>query len=73
MPDTPPRPVDPDHLDSREVYEGDELAGYALVETGWGRRPFTPVRCCRTCAWADAQHVVYVPGVGPAYRPPAAP
>jgi hypothetical protein len=64
-----------DRLDSIEIYDADGLAGYALAEIPFGRKlapsgakPLTPTRCCRTCAWADAEHVRYVPGVGLAYE-----
>jgi hypothetical protein len=64
-----------DRLDSVEIYDADDLAGYALAEIPLGRRavpadakPLTPVRCCRTCAWADAQHVSHIPGHGLAYE-----
>lgn len=57
-----------DRLDSIEVYEAGELDGYVLIERR-SRRKLTPVRCCRTCAWADAEHIRYVPGQGLAYFP----
>lgn len=67
-----------DRLDSVEVFDATgDLDGYALAEIPFGRKsaprgsaPLTPVRCCRTCAWADAAHVVYVPGHGLTYQTP---
>jgi hypothetical protein len=59
-------------LDSCEVYdpEDGQLDGYALRDT-YSRRRVTPVRCCRTCAWADAQHVVWRARVGLYHEAPA--
>lgn len=66
----PSRPTDPDRLDSRDVVVDGELEGYVLHERG-RFAALTPVRCCRTCAWADADRVFHIPGVGLQYRPPA--
>jgi hypothetical protein len=56
-------------LDSVEVYVDGELEGYRLVVRDTGRQLLTPVRCCRTCAWADSTDVRYIPGFGLAYAP----
>lgn len=69
-PTAPSTPAHPDRLDSREAIVDGELDGYVLHERGH-RAALTPVRCCRTCAWADAARVFYVPGIGLQYRPSA--
>lgn len=62
--------ANPDDLDSREVYDADgELDGYTIVSRRQPHQHITPVRCCRTCAWADAQHVRYGGGQGYRYAP----
>jgi hypothetical protein len=60
------RTINPDLLDSTEVYDHDELLGYALVDR-YSRKRVTPVMCCRTCAWALADRVTWIPGEGPTY------
>lgn len=59
-----------DMLDSMEVYDDNELEGFALRVKGFNLAmslagttgPLTPVRCCRTCAWADVKDLAVVDG-----------
>lgn len=58
-------------FDSEEVYELGELVGYVLVEVRKPTVHLTPIRCCRTCAWADRDKLVYRAGYGYAFTPKA--